>query len=143
MVRRRARLRDWVPVIIGVTALVLAVAGVVGLVSAHTPTADRSEDVAVFRPPLVGRMNDVVSGELRREAGCTYLDADDGRRWIVLFPDLGNRWRSDGLLVEQRLFPVSHSIDLRGKIVKIPAAGYDTDIPAACRPTGLFFLVQV
>ena len=97
----------------------------------------------MYRPPLAGRMTDVVSGELRREAGCTYVDAEDGRRWIVLFPDLGTRWEGDSLLVEQNRYFLDRAVHLRGRVVKIPVSGYTTDIPAGCRPTGFFFLVQI
>lgn len=143
MRRRRSWLRAWAPVIIGITALALAVAGVAALVSAQEPTHGRAEDVAVFRPPLTGRSPDLIRGDLRREAGCTYLDGRDGRRWIVLFPDLGTRWENDALFVERSRYPLDRSIALRGRVVKIPVSGFRTDIPGDCRPTGFFFLVQV
>jgi hypothetical protein len=143
MARRRSLLREWAPVIAGVTILAMVVAGVAALVSAQQPTVGLAEDVAVFSPPLTGRKNDLLSGEIRREAGCTYLDADDGRRWIPLFPDLGTRWDGDSLRVEGNRYFLEGTTHLRGEIVKLPVDGHDADIPAGCRDTGLYFMVKI
>lgn len=130
--------------IVGVTLLAMLVVGVVALVSAQQPTAGRAEDVAVFSPPLTGRKTDLVSGELRREAGCTYLDAPDGRRWIPLFPDLGTRWDRESLWVDNKRYFLGRPVHLRGDIVKLPVAGFDVDVPDSCSDTApLFFMVQI
>lgn len=126
-----------------VAVLVAAVVGVVLTVSAYRPTVERAEDVAIYSPPLGGRQPDVVSGQLRREAGCTYLDGDDGRRWLVLFPDLGVRWEDDWLRVEYHRYQLGTEVDLRGRVVKLPLSGYDTEIPDACTGTELFLFVRV
>lgn len=143
MVRRRSRVRGWVPLIVLVAALAVAVVAVVAVVSANRPTVERAEDVAIYTPPLGGRQPDVITGELRREAGCTYLDGADGRRWLVLFPDLGTRWDDDALRVEYNRYPLAAELALRGRVVKLPVDGYDTDIPAACGGTDLYFFVRV
>lgn len=129
--------------VIGLVLLALMVAGVAALVSAQQPTVGRADDVAVFSPPLTGRKTDVLTGSLRREAGCTYLDGDDGRRWIVLFPDLGTRWEDDSLLVTTNRYYLERPVHLRGDIVKVPVKGFDVDIPEDCISTGLFFMVQI
>ncbi len=129
--------------IAGVPILAMIVAGIAGLVSAQQPTVGRAEDVAVFSPPLTGRKNDLISGEIRREAGCTYLDATDGRRWIPLFPDLGTRWDGDSLRVEGNRYLLGTTTHLRGEIVKLPVEGYDAVVPGGCRDTGLYFLVRI
>lgn len=126
-----------------VAVLAVIVAGVVIVVAAYRPTLDRAGDVAVYSPPLGGRQPDVVSGALRREAGCTYLDGDDGRRWLVLFPDLGIRWEDDWLRVESNRYQLGAEIDLRGLVVKLPVSGYDADIPDGCGGTSLFFFVRI
>lgn len=128
--------------VIGAAVLMLIVAAVFAMVSAHQPTVDRADDVAVFSPPLTGRMVDVLRGELRREAGCTYIDAVDGRRWLVLFPDLGTRWDSESLWVATKRYWLGREVHLRGADVKLPASGFEVVIPADCRETGFAFMVQ-
>lgn len=144
MVRaRRSRSRGWTPVVIGLVLLALAVAGVAGLVSAQQPTVPRADDVAVFNPPLTGRKTDVITGELRREAGCTYLDGDDGRRWLLLFPDFGTRWDSESLWVDVHRFWLGQTVHLRGDKVKLPVEGFDVIIPDGCGDLTRAFMVQL
>lgn len=141
--KRRSTAGGWAPVIVGAVLLALVLGGVAALVSAQQPTVARADDVAVFSPPLTGRQTDVIQGDLRREAGCTYLDADDGRRWLVMFPDLGTRWDQESLWVDQDRFLLDRSVDLRGDIVKLPVGGFDTVIPDGCRETSFVFMVEI
>lgn len=143
MVRRRSRLRGWFPLVVLGVVVVAIVVGVVVAVSALRPTVGRADDLAIYSPPMGGRQPDVVSGQLRREAGCTYLDGEDGRRWLVVFPDLGSRWEDDSLRVANNRYPLDASVDLRGRIVKLPVSGYATDIPVGCTDVGLVLFVRL
>jgi hypothetical protein len=87
------------------------------------------DDVAYMQPG--GSLDAEITGVLRREGGCVYLDGEEGSApMVAVFQDRGIRWDGDTLRVGSKLYPMGERMQFGGGGSQEPP--YGAMIPEGC-----------